>query len=177
MDTLWMQNGKRTKKGNLVVAPENFTLRQDTIITGVGRNADPDEVTILRKGKEYFTYDEAVALSEQGYFPENWRLPTFEEAAALLEEFTEETDITSHGFVQKLKLDYYGYVYPKMNAYNENPTPIHEAINDKYMEGRFWVYNPDKNSLYAIHAKRHGLPVLQAFCCDSGASVRLVRDI
>ncbi len=129
---------------------------------------------VLAPGKAFFTYDEAIAMFEQDQFPKGWRLPTYEEAAALLEEFTDEDDFNSHGFVQKLQLDFYGYVYPKMRDYNEDPTPTSEAIEGKYMEGRFWVYNPDRNSLYAIHVKRHGLPVLQAFGSNSGASIRLV---
>ncbi len=174
MDTsLWMEHGTKTRS-NLIVTPENFVLTQETILTGVGEKADPDEVTFLRPGKAFFTYDEAIAMFEQDQFPKGWRLPTYEEAAALLEEFTDEDDFNSHGFVQKLQLDFYGYVYPKMRDYNEDPTPTSEAIEGKYMEGRFWVYNPDRNSLYAIHVKRHGLPVLQAFGSNSGASIRLV---
>lgn len=175
MDTsLWTQNGRKTR-GNLIVAPENLELRQKIILTGVGEKADPDEVTILRQGKAFFTYDEAIAMFEQGQFPKGWRLPTYGEAAALLEEFTDEDDFNSHGFVQKLRLDFYGYVYPKMRDYNEDPTPTSKAIEGKYMEGRFWVYNSNRKSLYAIHVKRHGLPVLQTFCPGSGASIRLVH--
>ena len=92
MDTsLWMEHGTKTRS-NLIVTPENFVLTQETILTGVGEKADPDEVTFLRPGKAFFTYDEAIAMFEQDQFPKGWRLPTYEEAAALLEEFTDEDD-------------------------------------------------------------------------------------
>ena len=87
--SMWIKNGKRTQAGP-IVAPENFVLEKEIILTGVDKSGDPDEVTILHAGKEFFTLDEAEELQEQGYFPEGWRLPTVTEAGAWLKEFLDE---------------------------------------------------------------------------------------
>lgn len=170
MTDLWIENGTKSKSTGLIIAPENFELRRDVVLIDTG--------VTLRKGKAFFTYAEVEALRKQNQLPKGWELPTYEEAEALLEEFVEKSDNTSHGFVNKLKLDFSGYVYPKMQRYNEDPSAAaYETIDGNYLEGRFWVENPDKNSLYAIFVRRHGLPKLQTFCAESGAKIRLVRQI
>ena len=175
MDTsLWLTNGKQTRSG-LIVAPEDYVLECEATLTGVVK-AKPSAETAAHIGKAFFTYAEALALYEQGFFPEGWRLPTYEEAVALIEEFVGDDDFTSHGFMQKLRCNFNGYVYPKMEKYNEDPTPVSEFIERKYMESRFWLYNPDQESLYALHVKRHGRPTLQTFGPSCGNSVRLVHD-
>ena len=120
---VWIKSGKRTQAGP-IVAPENFVLEKEIILTGVDKSGDPDEVTILHAGKEFFTLDEAEELQEQGYFPEGWRLPTVTEAGAWLKEFLDENFVNnpSGNIMAQLGLKLDGFIYPGMNIYNHCPT-------------------------------------------------------
>lgn len=176
----WFKNGKRTQAG-LIVAPENFVLYKEVVLTGVDKSGDPDEVTILHAGKEFFTLDEAEALQEQGYFPEGWRLPTVTEAGAWLADFSEEGSFNPSGNIMAqlgLKLD--GFIYPGMNIYNFAPTDK-EAVNDlivnRMIEGRFWLLSDtaDDNA-QGLTVHRVARPKIQTYYRGCGHGIRLVHD-
>ena len=176
MTSLWMENGRKTRAG-VVVAPVNFMLREDIILTDVGEQAASGEVTILRKGKEFFTYDEAIALQEQGEFPAGWRLPTVEEAQALMKEFPpKDADSPSSNIVDELRLELCGYVYPNMNEYNEDPVYYGFATN-RILEGRIWLDDAEKDGFYGLWVRRFKEPIIQTFYHGSGANIRLVHEI
>ena len=161
----WIEDGKRTQAGP-IVAPENFVLEKEIILTGVDKSGDPDEATILHAGKEFFTLDEAEALQEQGYFPEGWRLPTVTEAGAWLTEFTGKNLVNPSGKIMAqlgLKLD--GYIYPSMRIY-------------KMIEGRFWLINDDgtNNYTYSLVVYMTKKPEIRTFNRSCGHSIRLVHD-
>lgn len=175
----WFKNGKRTQAG-LIVAPENFVLYKEVVLTGVDKSGDPDEVTILHAGKEFFTLDEAEALQGQSYFPEGWRLPTTTEAEAWLKEFLDENFVNPSGNIMtqlNLKLD--GFVYPSMHIYNHCPTDqeaIASLINDKMIEGRFWLLNDNGDDACSLFVHRIARPKIQTYYRGCGHSVRLVHD-
>jgi uncharacterized protein (TIGR02145 family) len=163
------------------VAPENFVLEKEIILTGVDKSGDPDEVTVLHAGKKFFTLDEAEELQEQGYFPEGWRLPTVTEARAWLTELIDKNLINLSGKIMAqlgLKLD--GYIYPSMNIYNFAPTDkeaVNDLIVDRMIEGRFWLLSDtadDNAQGLTIH--RVARPKVQSFYRGCGHSVRLVHD-
>lgn len=176
----WFKNGKRTQAG-LIVAPENFVLYKEVVLTGEDKSGDPDEVTILHAGKEFFTLDEAEALQEQGYFPEGWRLPTTTEAETWLADFSEEGSFNPSGNIMAqlgLKLD--GFIYPGMNIYNFAPTDK-EAVNDlivnRMIEGRFWLLSDtaDDNA-QGLTVHRVARPKIQTYYRGCGHGIRLVHD-
>lgn len=177
----WIEDGKRTQAGP-IVAPENFVLEKEIILTGVDKSGDPDEATILHAGKEFFTLDEAEALQEQGYFPEGWRLPTVTEAGAWLTEFTGKNLVNPSGKIMAqlgLKLD--GYIYPSMRIYNYCPTDreiVASLVVDKMIEGRFWLINDDgtNNYTYSLVVYMTKKPEIQTFNRSCGHSIRLVHD-
>lgn len=177
----WLKNSKRTEAG-LIVAPENFVLEKEIILTGVDKSGDPDEVTILHAGKEFFTLDEAEALQEQGYLPEGWRLPTVTEAGAWLTEFADKNLINPSGKIMAqlgLKLD--GYIYPSMHIYNHCPTDreiVASLVVDKMIESRFWLMNDDgtNNYTYSLVVYMTKKPEIQKFNRSCGHSIRLVHD-
>lgn len=175
----WIKSGKRTQAG-LIVAPENFVLEKEIILTGVDKSGDPDEATILHAGKEFFTLDEAEALQEQGYFPEGWRLPTTAEAETWLADFSEESSFNPSGNIMaqlRLKLD--GFIYPGMKMYNFDPTDKDtvDLIVNMMIEGRFWLLSDtaDDNA-QGLTVHRVARPKIQSFYRGCGHSVRLVHD-
>lgn len=177
--SMWIKNGKRTQAGP-IVAPENFVLEKEIILTGVDKSGDPDEVAILHAGKEFFTLDEAEALQGQGYFPEGWRLPTTTEAEAWLKEFLDENFVNPSGNIMtqlNLKLD--GFVYPSMHIYNHCPTDqeaIASLVDNKMIEGRFWLLNDNGDDACSLFVHRIARPKIQTYYRGCGHSVRLVHD-
>lgn len=175
----WFKNGKRTQ-ARPIVAPENFVLEKEIILTGVDKSGDPDEVTILHAGKEFFTLDEAEALQEQGYFPEGWRLPTVTEAGAWLTEFADKNLLNPSGNIMAqlgLKLD--GYIYPSMHIYSHCPTDreiVASLVVDKMIEGRFWLLDDKDNDTCSFSIHRIARPKIQTYYRGCGHSVRLVHD-
>lgn len=59
---------------NINLAPEDFVLPVDFKLK---------DGTVLRKGRQYFTYDEAMALEEELFKPHGWRLPESREFVML----------------------------------------------------------------------------------------------
>ena len=178
--SMWIKNGKRTKAGP-IVAPENFVLEKEIILTGVDKSGDPDEVTILHAGKEFFTLDEAEELQEQGYFPEGWRLPTVTEAGAWLKEFLDENFVNnpSGNIMTQLNLKFNGFIYPSMHIYNHCPTDqeaIASLVDDKMIEGRFWLLNDNGDDACSLFVHRIARPKIQTYYRGCGHSVRLVHD-
>ena len=175
----WIEDGKRTQAGP-IVAPENFVLEKEIILTGVDKDSDPDEVTTLYAGKEFFTLDEAKELQEQGYFPEGWRLPTVTEAGAWLAEFSEESSFNPSGNIMaQLRLKFDGFIYPGMHIYNHCPTDqeaIASLVNNKMIEGRFWLLNDNGDDACSLFVHRIARPKIQTYCRGCGHSVRLVHD-
>ena len=175
----WFKNGKRTQAGP-IVAPENFVLEKEIILTGVDKSGDPDEVTILHAGKEFFTLDEAEELQEQGYFPEGWRLPTVTEAGAWLTEFADKNLINPSGKIMAqlgLKLD--GYIYPSMHIYNHCPTDreiVASLVVDKIIEGRFWLLDNNGGDACSLFIHRIARPKIQTYYRGCGHSIRLIHD-
>ena len=177
---MWIKNGKKTKAGP-IVAPENFVLEKEIILTGVDKSGDPDEVTILRAGKEFFTLDEAEALQEQGYFPEGWRLPTVTEAGAWLKEFLDENFVNnpSGNIMMQLSLKLDGFIYPSMHIYNHYPTDqeaIASLVDNKMIEGRFWLLNDNGDDACSLFVHRIARPKIQTYYRGCGHSVRLVHN-
>lgn len=175
----WFKNSKRTEAG-LIVAPENFVLEKEAALTGVDKDGDSDEVTILHAGKEFFTLDEAEALQEQGYFPEGWRLPTVTEAGAWLTEFSEESSFNPSGNIMaQLGLKLNGFIYPGMNIYNFDPTDKDtvDLIVNMMIEGRFWLLSDtaDDNA-QGLTVHRVARPKIQTYYRGCGHSIRLVHD-
>lgn len=175
----WIEDGKRTQAGP-IVAPENFVLEREIILTGVDKDSDPDEVTTLYAGKEFFTLDEAKELQEQGYFPEGWRLPTVTEAGAWLAEFSEESSFNPSGNIMaQLRLKFDGFIYPGMHIYNHCPTDqeaIASLVNNKMIEGRFWLLNDNGDDACSLFVHRIARPKIQTYYRGCGHSVRLVHD-
>ncbi len=175
----WIEDGKRTQAGP-IVAPENFVLEKEIILTGVDKDSDPDEVTTLYAGKEFFTLDEAKELQEQGYFPEGWRLPTVTEAGAWLAEFSEESSFNPSGNIMaQLRLKFDGFIYPGMHIYNHCPTDqeaIASLVNNKMIEGRFWLLNDNGDDACSLFVHRIARPKIQTYYRGCGHSVRLVHD-
>lgn len=163
----WIKNGTKSELAKLTVAPEDFAVRNDVTSATTGE--------VMCKGKTFFTYEEFETLRKQGHIPDGWRLPTIDEAKELISEFAGD-EMTSQRFIDALHLNYGGYVYPQMKDYNEDPTDFSEAIENRYLEGRYWVKNPHDGSLYALWVHRHKRPMLQTFCPASGAKVRLVHS-
>lgn len=161
-------SGTISKLAMLVVAPKSLTIRFDVTDLSTG--------DVMRKGKAFFTYEEFEALRKQNHIPAGCRLPTLEEAEKLIREFAGD-EMTSQRFIGELHLGYGGYVYPRMKQYNEDPTEFSEAIENRYLEGRYWVEDPHDGSLYVIWVHRHKAPTIQAVCPSSGAKVRLVYNI
>ena len=164
----WIENGIKSELAQIVVAPKDLTMRYDVFDVASGG--------LLRKGKAFFTYEEFETLQKQNHVPKGCRLPTIDEARKLIEEFA-NGEMTSRKLVDALHLNYGGYVYPRMRDYNRNPNELSEAIENRLLEGRYWVENPHDGSLYALWVHRHKRPVLQTFCPDSGAKIRLVHSI
>ena len=177
--SMWIKNGKKTQAGP-IVAPENFVLEKEIILTGVDKDSDPDEVTTLYAGKEFFTLDEAKELQEQGYFPEGWRLPTVTEAGAWLAEFSEESSFNPSGNIMaQLRLKFDGFIYPGMHIYNHCPTDqeaIASLVNNKMIEGRFWLLNDNGDDACSLFVHRIARPKIQTYYRGCGHSVRLVHD-
>ena len=159
--SMWIKNGKRTQAGP-IVAPENFALEKEVILTGVDKSGDPDEVAILHAGKEF------------------WRLPTTTEAEAWLKEFLDENFVNPSGNIMtqlNLKLD--GFVYPSMHIYNHYPTDqevIASLVDDKMIEGRFWLLNDNGDDACSLFVHRIARPKIQTYYRGCGHSVRLVHD-
>ena len=176
----WFKNGKITQAGP-IVAPENFVLYKEVVLTGVDKDGDPDEATILHAGKKFFTLDEAEALQEQGYFPEGWRLPTVTEAGAWLKEFLDENFVNnpSGNIMTQLNLKFSGFIYPSMHIYNHCPTDqeaIASLVDDKMIEGRFWLLNDNGDDACSLFVHRIARPKIQTYYRGCGHSVRLVHD-
>ena len=176
----WFKNGKITQAGP-IVAPENFVLYKEVVLTGVDKDGDPDEATILHAGKKFFTLDEAEALQEQGYFPEGWRLPTVTEAGAWLKEFLDENFVNnpSGNIMTQLNLKFNGFIYPSMHIYNHYPTDqeaIASLVDDKMIEGRFWLLNDNGDDACSLFVHRIARPKIQTYYRGCGHSVRLVHD-
>ena len=166
MTDFWIENGTKSELAKIVVAPEDFTMKQDV--------SDMVNERVLRKGKAFFTYAEFETLQKQNHIPEGYRLMTIEEATKLIEEFTNGK--TSQKLVEALHLNYDGYIYPRMEDYNEDPTELSDAIENRLLEGRYWVENPHYGSPCALWVHRYKRPMLQTFCPASGAKVRLVHS-
>ncbi len=177
--SMWIKSGKRTQAG-LIVAPENFVLEKEAAPTGVDKDGDSDEVTILHAGKEFFTLDEAEALQEQGYFPEGWRLPTVTEAGAWLTEFADKNLVNPSGKIMaQLGLKFDGYIYPSMHIYNYCPTDreiVASLVDGKMIEGRFWLLNDNGDDACSLFVHRIARPKIQNYYRGCGHSIRLVHD-
>lgn len=127
------------------LAPEDFVLEEDFKLK---------DGTILKKGKRYFTYDEAMALEKELFEPNGWRLPTVEEFMILyvaygLNENGEDDPKALH---EALKLETQGYITTNdMDEYNNDPENFENnggTVNGRTTDGYWWSRNAS-SSAYA----------------------------
>ena len=117
------------------LAPEDFVLKKDFRLK---------DGTILKKGKRYFTYDEAMALEEELFEPNGWRLPTIQEFMLLhaiygLDENGQDNPKALH---KDLQLEPQGYISSSdMDEYNEDPENYEKnggTVLSRTTHGNWW---------------------------------------
>ena len=136
----WSKEDIELKSAGIIMAASDLELGCDVRLATGG---------IMLRGKNFFTYGEFQDLLEQDYIPDDWRLLTISEANKLISHYA-GNDMTSKRFVEALCLGYEGYVYPRMADYNEVPAKFSYAIENRLLEGRYWVESPYDDSLYAL---------------------------
>lgn len=96
-------NNKIYLVNNINLAPEDFVLPVDFKLK---------DGTVLRKGRQYFTYDEAMALEEELFKPHGWRLPEVREFVMLYGAYgiDKEGNDDAKSFHENLHLELTGWV-------------------------------------------------------------------
>ena len=139
----WFEKGTIFKSLGIIIAPEIFTMHQRAHLSN-GR--------IVLADTQYFTWPTAKALTSEGYMPDGWRMPTFEEASIIQAHYNRQG-------MGLLTLGLNGYICPNdMIAYNYIPTNGDNFIVYKGKVGYYWIDSLDK-PLYAHVITNTGINV------------------
>lgn len=179
MFDLWQDNSIDTDFGNISsvkLAPEDFVLKADFRLS---------DGIILKKGKRYFTYDEAMALEKELLEPNGWRLPTTQEFMLLYAAYglDENGQDDPKALREALKFEPQGYIdSDDMDEYNEAPENFENndgTVIGRTTGGRWW----SRNASSATYANFLGTPLHSGtgyvtaqgrHCRGGGLSVRCV---
>lgn len=100
--------------------------------------------TVLKKGKRYFTFDEAKALEEQLFKPNGWELPTVKDFMILhatygLDKNGRDDPKALH---KALNLDCNGFISSSnMEKYNKDPENFEKnggTVSNRTTNGHWW---------------------------------------
>lgn len=157
------------------LAPEDFVLKADFKLK---------DDTILKKGKRYFTYDEAMALEEELFKPNGWRLPTTREFMLLHATYgvDENGKNDAKAFYEVLNLEPQGYIRSNgMDEYNKNPENFEKnggTVLNRATDGYWWSRNAssatDANCLSTDISHLGGVYARDSNYRGCGYSVRCV---
>ena len=130
-------------------APENLIIPEDITLK---------DGTVLRKGKRFFSWYEAIALAAENKLPKGWRLPTADE----LRQLHDKTGLKF--IIRTLSLGLNGWIASSnMDEYNADP----ENFADLHGQGSYGLYW-SSTAYYANYA--------YVFRCDSDCYVCVGYD-
>lgn len=167
----WMINDIHL--ADIAIAPTDFVLPCDFRLK---------DGTVLKRGKRFFTYDEAMALEEQLFKPNGWRLPSKAEFVMLYGAYGIDDDggDDANNLMSEMKLEANGWISSEdMDDYNEDPENCDGTINDRTTYGYWWSRTSSSSTgayyLYAyIDSSKGGVNAQDSSFRGFGLSVRCV---
>lgn len=119
---------------NITLASEDFVLPIDFELK---------DGTVMKKGKRYFTYDEAMALEKELFKPNGWRLPETKEFMTLHAYYGLDDNSQDNvaALYSTLRLEATGWIdYRGMKKYNLTLNEDGTVI-DRTTDGYWWSRN------------------------------------